>query len=210
MRSTLAAIAASLLVAAACGSRAPAPPAPHNTPTGTDTGPGTSGPLLGATSILIEDVWVGLGCTHDFTATVTPEGGDFAGDAELAIGYGHEHGAHKRIVVPRKTIAALQQAAEAARVRVAAAPPEDVQGSTWTDDYPTGSITFTTPGGVQKIGFTDQHRMLQWEHDGKVEPLDTPHDIFEDSKPSEIWDAYNAVLEAADLRAWIDDSCGRR
>ena len=69
-------------------------------------------------------------------------------------------------------------------------------------------MTFTTGATVQRVFFTEQHRVLQWEHDGTTEPLDTERDIF-DEKPSAVWDAYSAVLEAAHLRAWIDELCGR-
>lgn len=195
----------------ACGDRAApvAPAAPRNTP-GDHAAPRSDrDPLLSAERVEITDVWVGLGCAHEFTATLTARGAVFEGEGALAIGYQHEHKATKPVSIPRAKVAALQTAMDEARVAMAQpAPSEAAMASSWTDDYPSGSMTFTGPAGVHRLEFTEQHRMLQWAHDGKTEPLDRPQDLFE-GKSSAIWDAYSAVLDAAGLRAWIDEACGR-
>jgi hypothetical protein len=197
----------------ACGDRgAPtAPVAPRNTP-GDQAAPSDRDPLVGAARIEIRDVWVGLGCAHDFTATLTPHGATFEGQGALAIGYQQEHRTTRAIAVPRAVIATLQATAVQARAALAAvdddAPEEAMAVSSWTDDYPSGSMTFTGPAGVHRLEFTDQHRRLQWVHGDEVTPLDRPQDLF-DGKASAIWDAYSAVLTAAGLRAWIDEACGR-
>ena len=212
MRLRHAARTALLLTAlAACGDRAApaAPTAPRNTPGDHAAAGADRDPLLSAERIEITDVWVGLGCSHEFTATLTPHGAVFTGEGALAIGYQRDAKATKPVSVPRATIAALQTAMAAARVAMAQAEPTDrTMVSSWTDDYPSGSMTFTGPAGVHRLEFTEQHRTLQWAHDGKTEPLDRPQDLFE-GKSSAIWDAYSAVLDAAGLRAWIDAACGR-
>lgn len=194
----------------ACGDRAApvAPAAPRNTPANHAAG-AERDPLLSAERIEISDVWVGLGCAHEFTATLTARGAAFAGEGSLAIGYQRDAKATKPVSIPRATIAALQAAMVEARAAMARpAPTEAAMVSSWTDDYPSGSMTFTGPAGVHRLEFTEQHRMLQWTHDGTTEPLDRPQDLFE-GKSSAIWDAYSAVLDAAGLRAWIDAACGR-
>ncbi|MBL8622835.1 MAG: hypothetical protein JNK64_16080 [Myxococcales bacterium] len=212
MRPRHAARAALLLTAlAACGDRAApaAPAAPRNTPGDHAAAGADRDPLLSAERIELNDVWVGLGCSHEFTATLTPHGAVFTGEGALAIGYQRDAKATKPVSVPRATIAALQTAMAAAHAAMAQAEPTDrTMVSSWTDDYPSGSMTFTGPAGVHRLEFTEQHRMLQWVHDGKTEPLDRPQDIF-DGKSSAIWDAYSAVLDAAGLRPWIDQACGR-
>lgn len=198
----------------ACGDRAApaAPAAPRNTPGDHATAGADRDPLLSAERIEITDVWVGLGCAHEFTATLTAHGAVFTGEGALAIGYQRDAKATKPLSIPRATIAALQTAMVEARAALAAvdddAPAEAMAVSSWTDDYPSGSMTFTGPAGVHRLEFTEQHRMLQWVHDGRTEPLDRPQDLFE-GKSSAIWDAYSAVLDAAGLRAWIDEACGR-
>ncbi len=207
------AVCAALLVTAlaACGDRAApvAPAAPRNTP-GEHAAPRSDrDPLVSAERIEITDVWVGLGCAHEFTATLTARGAVFEGEGALAVGYQGDAKATRTVTVPRATIAALQTAmAEAHAAMAHAAPSEGELVSGWTDDYPSGSMTFTGPAGVHRLEFLEQHRMLQWAHDGKVEPLDRPQELFE-GKSSAIWDAYSAVLDAAGLRAWIDQACGR-
>jgi hypothetical protein len=203
-------IAVVVTLVAACGARPTPTPTPHNTPIAPRPAAATGGgPLVGAEVIELRDVWVGLGCTHDFSARLTAAGAEFTGAAELNVGWGHDQAATKIVTVPRAVIAALEAAAEEARAGMAtAAPPVGASESGWTDDYPTGSMTFTGAAGVHRLAFTDQHRVLHWEHDGERAPLDVPHDVFED-KSSAVWGAYTAVLDAAGMRAWIDAACDR-
>lgn len=209
-RAALAALVSTTLLA--CGDRAApvAPAAPRNTPADHAAATAARDPLLSAERVEIKDVWVGLGCAHAFDATLTARGAAFEGEGALAIGYQQEQKATKVVAVPRAAIAALQDAMAEAHAAMAQAEPSDGElASGWTDDYPSGSMTFTGPAGVHRLEFTEQHRMLQWVHDGKTEPLDRPQDIF-DGKSSKIWDAYSAVLDAAGLRAWIDEACAHR
>ncbi|MBK9034889.1 MAG: hypothetical protein IPL61_27100 [Myxococcales bacterium] len=198
-----------ILVCAACGGGGPpaATAVPHNEPVAVP-GSTDAGPLLGAEVIEIKDVWIGLGCTHDFAARLTAQGDRFEGEAELTVGWKDDRAAKKVVAVPRAVVAALQSEAEAARTQMANADPGDEGESHWTDDYPSGSMTFTGPAGIHRLVFTDQQRQLQWEHDGVTTPLDHPQDLSEHG--SKIWEAYTAVLGAAGLRAWIDEACDRK
>lgn len=199
------------IVLGACGGggkAAPRPPVGNTVvPAG---GAATGSRLAAATKIEIRDVWVGLGCTHELTATLTAQGGGWSGPAQLATGWDHDKADQKTITIDAAVIASLDRAVDAARARMATTQaPEGGIVSGWTDDYPTGSMAFTTPAGIYQLGFTDQHRKLVLEHDQDSIPLDRDQDIF-DGQPSEIWEAYSAVLVAAGLPAWIDAMCDRR
>lgn len=197
-----------LVGAGACG--APARPVTVGNTTVAPDAHGGGGSLADATSIEIKDVWVGLGCTHEFSATLAAGGGAFTGQAQLATGWGRDNGQTKTITIKADVIVALARAVDDARARMAATQaPEGLIVSSWTDDYPTGSMTFATPSGTYQLAFEDQHRKLVFTHDrDEAVPLDRDQDLF-DGKPSPIWLAYTAVLEAAGLPAWIDAMCDR-
>ena len=200
----------SALGLAGCPGGASPRPAPIGNVVGASPATGAGPALVDARSIELRDVWVGLGCTHEFTATLTPGGGGFTGVATLATGWQRDEGQEKTITIPLSVIANLARAADVARARLATLPPaEDGVAGSWTDDYPSGSMTFTTPDGVYWIGFEDQKRKLQLRHGEDVIVLDRDQDIF-DGEASPIWKAYMGVLEAAGLPAWIDAMCDRR
>jgi hypothetical protein len=195
--------------AAACGPRSAAPPPViANTPTGGATSSAV-GPLTSARTIVIKDVWVGLGCTHDFGGELTATADGFHGEVELTAGWGQEGGRKANVTVPRDIVAALEKDVLAAQAAMAGAPREPDRGTEWTDDYPSGSMVFTGPAGTYTLAFTDQHRKLELTHDGKTVPLDRAHDLGNGDGPSNVWDTYQAVLVAAQLRQMIDEACGR-
>ena len=206
--------AASLALAllAACGGRATpaATPAIGNTPPARTAPVATAGILASATTIELKDVWVGLGCPHDFHGTLTAAADGFHGTVELAAGWSQSaHGDSATVTVPRDLVVALDRAVAEARTALAAHPPAKPEGLSWTDDYPSGSMTFRGPAGTWTLGFTDQHRMLELEHDGAREAVSSPHGFSEDEGPATVWDAYQAVLAAAQLGRLVDEQCGR-
>ncbi|HVV82406.1 MAG TPA: hypothetical protein VHE35_04975 [Kofleriaceae bacterium] len=207
--------AAALLVAlAACGGGGGAAGKP--TTIGNSAGGGTpagSGLALGEpTTIEIHDTWSGLGCAHDFSAKLEARGGAFTGDARLQTGWDSDRDETKTVSVPAKVVASLAAAVDDAKAKRAAAPADgsaSASVTSWTDDYPSGSMTFTGPSGAYKLEFTDQHRKLQWSHGSESVPLDSDQDILGEGKPSAIWEAYMAVLDSAGMSKWIDDLCKR-
>lgn len=200
-----------LAAAAACGSSSggSSGPAIANHPGGGAT-TGARGVLTSATSIEVRDVWVGLGCTHDFSGRLTAVSGGFHGDVTLTAGWGDDAGRQATVTVPIALIERLEEAVEAARAAMAGKPVEPDPGLQWTDDYPSGSMTFTGPRGTYRLGFTDQHRKLVLDHDGESTPVDRPHGLGDDDGGTPaVWTAYTAVLEAAQLRQMLAEQCDR-
>lgn len=202
-----------LLTLAAC------PPAPRPAPlasaaqtSGAEPGVGV-GPLTSAMTIEVRDTWVGLGCTHDFEVSLVADADGWRGEATMKVGWGQDPEKPRAVRLSRAAVAALEEAAVAARQALAdERAPTEARSKGWTDDYPSGSMTFTTPSGTRTIGFTDQWRVLQWDEGGAVAMLDRPHDLFggDSDEPAPVWQAYGAILAALDLRLWIDEACGRQ
>lgn len=207
--------AAIVLVLAACASRPAPAPAPANQPSsGTDPAPAPSVPLTDAVQIEIEDAWSGLGCIHVFHASLVTDG-DTAGGwhGEATLDAGRAGPSRRYVALLRPTIAQLERAIDDARAAIARAddepaddePAEVIAFSSWSDDYPSGAMRFTTATTSYRLAFTDQHRQLSLEHDGDSELLDVPQDSLERGSP--LWTAYSDVLQALGLRAWLDEAC---
>lgn len=207
---TAAAVTAAALVA--CGSPSTSPAHPGtvgNKPTGGAAPAPTSLGWTRATEITVADTWVGLGCTHAFAANLSRRGDRFVGIAQLEAGYGQDRET-RPVTVDDAAIAALEAAVLAAQQVPAWDPPSE---GSWTDDYPSGAMTFAGPDGVSRLYFEDQHRQLVLERGGAVVPLREPPPARPDDRdgaPRPMWDAYQAFLDGPlGLRAWIDSKCHR-
>ena len=141
---------------------------------------------------------------HTFEATLERKCDRLVGTATLEAGSGSP--GTRTVEVTDSALQALEHAV----VRAAAVPAWDPppEGA-WTDDYPSGSITFTGPGGTTRLYFEDQHRKLMLEQGGKVVPLRDPPPAGSDGAPGAIWTAYEALLDGPlGLRPWIKSRCG--
>ncbi len=176
-----------------------------NTPEPTATAPASD--ALGwahATAITVKDGWAGLGCMHTFEATLERKGDRLVGTATLEAGNGSP--ATRTVEVADGALQTLEDAVVRAAAVPAWEPPPEGE---WTDDYPSGSIAFTGPGGTTQLYFQDQHRRLMLEQGGKVVPLRDPPPASADGRPGPIWIAYSAFLDGPlGLRPWITSRCG--
>ena len=158
-------------------------------------------PLASAETIEIEDTWSRLLCHHTFKAVLHRRGEAFVGEATLELASIPLDEPTRVVEVPRASIVLLQMEAVANR----GMGSFGAHGPGWTDDYPSGSMTFIGPTGRHRLAFTDQRRVLTWEYGGETVTLDSA--AIHMVQMSSLWHAYTAVLEAMGMPAWATDTC---
>ena len=166
-------------------------------------------PLARATTVHVLDRWSGFGCRHRFEASLRRRGDAFVGDATLdAHGVlGGDLGPFppRRASVPRSVVVALARAVDDARAAMRSAPPA-LEGAEWSDDSPATEMTFRGGAGTHRLWLAGPHRVLHLERGAADEALNPPRNDPTDP-PSAVLRAYEDVLDAAGMGAWLDEAC---